>query len=412
MSLDHFDNTLQDIFSEVSVLTVYLDSQDYSVLTDPKRKTPELVEIDRALKAFKSSGKVKFVFSAVTVSENVATTYEASLLALRKGELLSELCGANALISLDRILELEICSLRDRTVPSSDVIDQFGNWFPNIPKISVSDKSGNMLQVFLEEHWIQDGLSRAERRVRKREFFKNGRPREKLKRLLDERYMSGCVELLRQQFPMKIESAETITKFLLGSVHESDFEDAVFDSMRDPKFMMHWFTTEFSLTSPIAEMVRAPGREIGEQFRRLIEFSIARMEAHSDFVSHKGKIIESWRSGMEFTLLSIIRRAADEKNTGIVNFDLEGIEMFCPGVTSVVKSLFSSAWENVGGSRKKLLEDSQLVDAMHAMYAPYVDVFRADRFMSPHIQKHVKSRGTIVVPTLDKLIDVIEKNLR
>jgi hypothetical protein len=37
------------------------------------------------------------------------------------------------------------------------------------------------------------------------------------------------------------------------------------------------------------------------------------------------------------------------------------------------------------------------------MYAPYVDVFRADRYMAPHIRKQVERRGVLVVSRLEDI---------
>jgi hypothetical protein len=46
---------------------------------------------------------------------------------------------------------------------------------------------------------------------------------------------------------------------------------------------------------------------------------------------------------------------------------------------------------------------SDFADALHAFYAPYVSIFRADNYMAPHIAKHVKQYGTRVVPKLRDL---------
>ena len=53
--------------------------------------------------------------------------------------------------------------------------------------------------------------------------------------------------------------------------------------------------------------------------------------------------------------------------------------------------------------------DSQAVDAMHAAYAPYVNVFRADRYMAPHIDKQVKQFGTRVVNKLEDVPAVLSE---
>ena len=44
------------------MITVYLDSQDYSTLTDPKQLTPALLGLREQLKDYAKSGRVQFVF--------------------------------------------------------------------------------------------------------------------------------------------------------------------------------------------------------------------------------------------------------------------------------------------------------------------------------------------------------------
>jgi hypothetical protein len=53
----------------------------------------------------------------------------------------------------------------------------------------------------------------------------------------------------------------------------------------------------------------------------------------------------------------------------------------------------------------------QPVDALHALNAPYVHVFRADGYMSPHIQRQVQRHGTIVIPRLANLVEVLTKEV-
>ena len=60
--------------------------------------------------------------------------------------------------------------------------------------------------------------------------------------------------------------------------------------------------------------------------------------------------------------------------------------------------------------RKAKLSD--FPDAMHAMYAPYVDVFRADSFMAPHVNRCVQRHSTIVVSKLDELVTSIGEVLK
>ncbi len=56
-------------------------------------------------------------------------------------------------------------------------------------------------------------------------------------------------------------------------------------------------------------------------------------------------------------------------------------------------------------------KDSDFTDAIHSMYAPYVDIFRADSCMAPIVERHVRKFGVDVVQKLRALPSVIESRL-
>lgn len=400
------------------MLTCYLDSQDYSVLTDPHKSNQRFDQIRGKLLEFASSGDVQFVFSAVSVSETVATSAEASKLAQGKAELLSLLCGSNALISPDRLLDMELHALQNRALAPKHVIDPDGNWFPHVPELIGEKNSLDPIYEVIDGELNQAGLSRKERRAKSRKLLKNGKPRKELIQQINKADSQASARAMIEQLPMKLEFADVISRYCLGRATEQEFRDALLSSLRDPKFMMQWFTTNFALSSPVSEIVRAPGRELGEQLRQIVEASVNWAEllqkAGNEInpTSQSGIIFEHWSKMVDSHLVGIFLRAAIEKNIELGDIDAKLVTKYCIGVTATIKSLLSSAWANIGGGRKKLLEDSQPVDALHAMYAPYVRVFRADRFMSPHIQAQVKHLGTIVVPTLEGLVGVLEQEIR
>jgi hypothetical protein len=131
----------------------------------------------------------------------------------------------------------------------------------------------------------------------------------------------------------------------------------------------------------------------------------------NDPTSKNGEIANRWQEMEQRQLVDFTQRVADAEGVALGSYTAADVEVHCPGIATGVKSLYSSVWANVGGGRKEEASDSQPVDALHAFYAPYVRVFRADRFMAPHIQKQVKSGGTIVVPRLSQLVDTLEERL-
>lgn len=354
------------------------------------------------------------MFSAAAVCEGVSLSSEASHLAELKAELLSDLCGTNALFSFDRLIETEAGALAERRGPPCNILDLRGNWFPEIPVTGTIETPWERVCQLAESEFSAMGLSRQQRRAQVRKLIKNGQPRGDFKNQIQLQDSSVLAVELAKQYPMKPEYAEMMARYFLGRANEEEFMAALLGSLRDPRWMMKWFTSNHALSSSVADLVRKPGRELGENLRRLAALSIqwasTLKESGSDRhpTGRRGEITRCWNEMQDGQLVTLIQRFARESNSNLETITAADVDNHCPGLSTTIRSLYSSVWENVAGGRKEEPSDSQPVDAMHAMYAPYVRVFRADRFMAPHIQKHVARHGTIVVPRLAHLVQVLK----
>lgn len=402
------------------MITVYLDSQDYSILTDQKQLTPELNAVRDRLLTYSRSGLVRFFFSGVVVCEAVPLTPDSVTLAAQKADFLGDLCGENALVSLDKLISREILVLLGKAEPPVDAVDPEGNWFP---EMGPPDKEGDVwqrMEFLLNEDLKLNGMTRQQRRAMNRKFVKNGRPRPEFQALLDQQDGREISAAFVAQYPMRPEHANLMSEYALGRASEEQFMEALTGSLRDPRWMMRWFATNHSLASPISDIVRKPGREFGELLRTLVKVSfdytnklIALNPADHNPSGRHGELSKEWTDFQDRQILSITRMLSSRWcNTEITDVNIEDVNSSCRGLVTTLRSLYSSVWENVGGGRKEAPSDSQFVDALHALYAPYVDVFRADRFMSPHIERQVTRKdGTTVVAKLQQLPEAIEKRL-
>lgn len=400
------------------MITCYLDSQDYSSLTDPKQDNFERRQIKEALLHLARSKQVRFTFSAISVCESVSLTAEATHLAELKAELLSELCGSNALVSFDRLIRAELTALGQRGLAPTDMLDLTGRWFPEIPIDETPAPPWEMMQEIAQEELKTMGFSRHERRAKARSLVKNGKPRPLLTSLLAQQDPNACITEFLKKYPMRPEYAEIMARYARGQGTKKDFNEALMNSLSDPLWMMKWFTTQHALSSPIADIVRKPGRELGQAMRSLSESSVqlAKTLREGGFDTNptgkNGEIKLRWQEAVKLQLVSVAQRIANHMCIDLGNYDANDVVMHCRGLTTGIRSMFSSVWANVGEGRREVISDSQPVDALHALYAPYVQVFRADKFMTPHIQKQVTNAGTIVVPRLSELVGVLEKRLR
>lgn len=400
------------------MITCYLDSQDYSTLTDPKTLSDEKIEVRQALKALAKQGHVKFLFSSTALSEIVALTPNAAKLAELRGELLSELCGNNALVSLDRLIEAEVSALIANKPPPTSMIDPNGNWFPDLGDIDSTDTPWQLVRQRAERDFGELGMSRQQRRAASRKIVKNGLPRGEFKAQLASQNSTAFATTLQQKYPMKPDHAEVLARYFLGRADKVEFTEALKASLRDPKWMMKWFTETHSMSSGIADIVRAPARDMAEGLHKLIKLltdrALVLLQDGSEVnpTSKHGELSRYWEAMPARMLVRQVEEYATKRKLSIEIFSGSDVDHHCPGMSATVRALCSSVWENVTGARKELPSNSQPVDAMHAMYAPYVNVFRADRYMAPHIEKQVRKHGTVVVSRLTQLVDVLKREAK
>jgi hypothetical protein len=82
----------------------------------------------------------------------------------------------------------------------------------------------------------------------------------------------------------------------------------------------------------------------------------------------------------------------------------------CKGLSTAIRSLHS-ALRDSAQEHPRIAKESDFVDAMHSIYAPYVDIFRTDSFMAQHVKAAVGCANTTVVPKLRGLVEVLTKAL-
>ena len=293
----------------------------------------------------------------------------------------------------------------------------------NFPKPSpeLRGRKDTRIRKSAEEEMKALGLSRQQRRAKSRTLIKNGKPRSTFSALLTQQNKNTITEEIFKKYPMHPKYIEIIIiiiiNYVLGQATEKDFYETLMGSLVDPCWMMKWFTTEHAISSPIADMIRKPGREIGQLMRSLVEVLVPLAISLRDSslgvnpTSRNREIALQWQEMEAHQLISITQRLANTIGIELDEYSARDVRTFYLGITAAIGSLYSSVWENIGGGRKEKPSDSQPIDALHASYAPYIQTFRADRFMAPHIQKQTKNVGTIVVSQLSQLVDILKKQI-
>ncbi len=394
-------------------ILVYLDSSDFSVLSDPRRETNELKEILSQLRAWLASEKIVCCFSGIHLSEMAPLEAGYADAAQRRADLLAELCGRNALISQDRLFanELKFASGIIELQPSVQALS--GEWYPEgvgeISPIGQIEMGKQITEVIRELH-----LNRTDRRKAERKTLKGGKPRANVKTSIVANARSGSLEEILDKYPMRPEDARTLSRYLAGDATSEQASAAFQESLRDPRWMMQWFAQNHAKLTAFLDWTRAPSA--------LMIKNLHEMSKHAAYIYSSDKkdgtslakdLFSStkWGTYQNEMLVNVGNRMAREllgENTQPIAAGL--LDSHCPGLSVGIRSLHSAWWTTVSES-PRTAKLSDFPDALHAMYAPYVDIFRADSFMSPYIAKQASRFGTTVVPKLSHLPQAIHSLL-
>lgn len=394
-------------------LLVYLDSSDISVMSDPKFAS-QWDEVRRGLEQFRSQGDIRCVFSQAHLVEMAPTEIGKGSLAIAKADVLIELCGAHALPSLDNLMKGELKALRDGGPPTRDVLSTDGEWFPPIDDLFEAEGSA-MLREAVTDVVSDFPMNRAQRRATKR-LNKNGALTNELLRRLEGDSFENAASEMQKKYPMRDADAAMLVAYLRGKASREDATHAFCVGLRDPRWMMRWFASDGVDVTKFAGWLRASSTKMKVSVDLLA--GLARQicalpkEAQAPAFERLMSIKPEWdRLPDQLAERLVQDLAKGDTSEPMAQIPAQRIHETCVGLSVLLRTFFSAAWASTS-EQPRVPMASDLGDCFHAMYAPYVDVFRADSFMASHIQRQTTKFGTTVVPKLRGLLPAIEKRLQ
>ena len=386
-------------------LIVYLDSSDFSDLSDPNKRTSEIVDIEQKLINWQDQGLIELRFSYVHVIEAAATEHRYSDLASNRFLQMKRLCGFNCLVDPMRILELEAKNLsKYKNLESINFFNDVGDWFPEIDSLkdSVSIEGLILEQINL----ISDRKSR--RLAFSNSFKKDGKLKDKVRSNFFK--TTSLVDDIAHKFPIPRSLIETAVRSYYKTGSVDSFLQALKESLANLNNLGFWYERDWDRISPISTFLR----EIGSDFKQSL--MIATDSFHEITESQIGL-------GLNKNLISNL--ANNSFNNLIKNLPNDFANKLA--VTLGVDLIKEPTWElapslvtmgTVGGyvgkftalsGRKAKVSD--FGDIYHVAYLPYVDIFRADGFISSAIDTAKLPFDTKVMERFVELPEAIQEML-
>lgn len=384
-------------------IQIYLDSSDFSDLSNLENKPPEYKDVLDYLITMRSRGVINMCFSEAHVIEAAPTSLAAIPAAMRRFRTIKQLCGKNSLIHPIDVIETEVSQDSVGLHNNTDVRRSDGTWMPAL--VDVSEFIPNVEQIVLDD---VKQLGRAERR----KYLKNGKPTARWYAEMREANV-GEWEAIANHLPLSTGAIRTVQQYFTGAASRDDALRALHNSITDLEVFGHWYTKDWSAASAMSQHLR----EIGDEFKRALrdarkQFEIL-MQSHTAAGEDPKKFLAlSIRAFYEVLAESSDQLARDiAGGMGAVSKPMDDPWSAAPGLTCSVTLAMHVARRSVASQHPRDPKGSDFPDAYHAVYLPYVDIFRADGFMAGMLSECKLPFSTLIVEKLLQLPAKIEEIL-
>lgn len=387
-------------------LKVYLDSCDFSDLSDPAKDSREIREIFSRLHQWSVSGEVVFIYSYVHIAEVTPTTVDAIFHARRRGEMIATLCRGNCFKFPQKILRNELNQLSGVYDQEFSEVTRNNGWLPEEISIFSRDAFRSAVENEVKDILNSSGgdLTRNQRRVAKKKSRKLKSYEFSSKKFLEDRFSE-----IKNVYPVRSEFKDKFFGYLNGAVSDNAMNEAIYQEVADPQWVCEWMLGENQYSEFVKTLRDRANRlfklldPAAREFRdHVIDHRRRGVISKAEFRESSNRMMVSEDSGV----LEILNKIMEKEGIFAGVDSLGAAKQHAPGLYTALKTI-SSRFRKASLGEQRLLR-SDFMDALHAIHAPYVDVFRADSDAAKNIPVLA---GTQIVANIHGLIDAIEKRL-
>jgi hypothetical protein len=391
-------------------LQIYLDSSDFSVLSDPGQlSSPALVELRSQLFKWKTTREVDFIYSAVHVVEAAAVETQHTNKAKERAELIYELCDQNVFVPFTDILKNESLALAGRH-SDCNFFRKDGRWFAHDLTSCTFSGASRLTIESLKSNIQKMGSGKWDRVKRDPALQKQllAAARDHL-----NRGRESTIAELMCTFSIEYADADFLNQFSLGLKSHEELSAFMDVRLRDPSFLIQMRPANYNGMNSLFDWMRNNAKSFYEVVCEVADY-LQRMCERADDGEVAAKMIAKSSSGegLQNLAIQLYERLARGvlTQTEVDAIDKRTFDDFiklAPGSYTFSSVAVDSIFRSFVKSPRRP-KPSDMVDMFHSFYAPYVDVYRTDGFMAPITEKYVKKFDTTVVGKLSDLIPTVQ----
>jgi len=403
-------------------ISIYLDSSDYSILSEYEKHGAK--EIYVYLKEKVASQKVEIRFSGLSILEAAHTNTEAKKYAVKRAQVMEELCGKKCLAWWYSIVQKEAvsCIRHDDLKNGSVAFQDNGHWFPTIDFNANSFTSE--LELQLRQMLKENVMGRNARRQLKGRIYRDGHLSPEAKAVVEASAEHSSNELAKL-FPIsqRFFDERILLRVICKELHPSVLREVIEEAYSSPVLFVDWVFDRYDKEKELTKWLREGGFITALEKVR-VEIDALPDWAHQDAnlsslfdKKLRQKMQDTIAAVRERILLSIYsdvvtqnayrrisarawRKAVIEGKTKLPTLDLlleVSREYFCANAA-------------LGANRRKL-RVSDYGDIMHMAYLPHVDLFRCDGYAANLLKSVEHPHQSKIVGKLATLVDRVESML-
>lgn len=398
-------------------LQIYLDSSDFSVLSDVSKRTQKIIELERQLINWRNSSLIEIRFAYPHLIEAAPIDQKHIEASRCRAQKIAELCQGKALAAQDKIFLAEIRRLIGESDMPDYVFMDDGDWLPDMTEsVTDSDELFDYAKQ-IKKAVAKMNLNRADTRKALQQFLTaDGRIRPIGKELL-KKNIPETVAVLCEKYPVDEEIATKFAHNYLAGTRHVNISDVISSSLRNLPNFIEWFARHYDKMNPTVTWLRESGDatrrgllEHRQEIENIFSTQMLLGISNDSITAMAKENILAIINGLPKTLLP--RLAKDCGYSEFPTMELRDISEKAPSLFTAISVM--------GGITRKTLQPlenarspkiSDMGDVLHSLYLPHVDIFRTDRFAASVIKEIKLPFSTTIVESLEYLPDAINQRL-
>lgn len=387
-------------------IQIYLDSSDFSDIVNVNKKSQDYSDTIRYLIEKRDLGLIQIRFSEAHVVEAAPKSPDAVNFALERLKAINLICGNNSLIHPVDLIEFEV-SASDALDFKQNYVRIFrndGSWLPTL-----FDLSEIVPDV---EDSVRKDVEKMGRKA-KRKYLKNGKPTALwYGEMRAANSASGNV--VANNLPLTLEALRIVKKYFMGESSRNDAVRALHNSINNLEVFGKWYGKDWDSAFAISSNLRSLGKEFEAALSSARQEFYLFKKQHNEIGINDKTLFEMSHRAFHEVLAESSNKLANSMalQIGSTPKTMNDPWKATPGLTCSVTLAMHIARSSVATKMPRRPMASDFPDCYHAIYLPYVDVFRADSFIAGILEECKLPFATLIADNFLQLPEKIDKLLK